>query len=127
MDLIVASAGLGTIPSKWLDRLTAKGRLVMPLTVLGEWSRPGGGTWHGGSGGMLVVRRSNGDYAARFLCNVGFIPCVGATEHDDRLRQAFAGKDMKSVRSRYRYPLLPDETCWAAGPDWWLSTRDLIH
>jgi protein-L-isoaspartate(D-aspartate) O-methyltransferase len=119
VDLIVASAGLSTIPATWLDRLTAKGRLVMPLTVVGDWPKPGGGTWHGGSGGMLVIRRVNADYSARFLCAVGFIPCVGAdrSDHDGQLRQAFAGKTMKLVRSLHRHPTPPDQTCW-------LSTRE---
>ena len=80
----------------------------------------------GGSGGMLLVRRQGERLPARFLpWRVSFIACEGAQDGEaaERLRAAFAGGEMGSVRS-LRLGSAPDASCWVAGEGWWLSKED---
>ncbi|MDR3514749.1 MAG: methyltransferase [Azospirillaceae bacterium] len=114
-DMIIVSAGATHPLPAWLDALKPGGRLVLPMTT------------DQGLGGMLrVTRQSAGLYAARFLCAAGFIDFNGARDPDigRRLELALARDRGASVKSLRRAPAEPDETCWLAGPGWWLSTAD---
>jgi protein-L-isoaspartate(D-aspartate) O-methyltransferase len=73
---------------------------------------------------MLIVTRRGQDYAARFTQRVAFYPCIGARDPatEAALRTAFATRDVAQVRSLRRAPSAPDETCWAQGDGWWLSS-----
>ena len=101
------------MPALWLDALRLGGRLILPLT-------PGAG-W----GAMLVVTREERGYAAAFVAPAMFIPCVARAESDavDALAAALKGGGGEAVRSLRRPPDRPDESCWLAGEDWWLSTK----
>jgi len=125
LDLVIASAGLSTVPAVWLQRLKEGGRLVMPLTAEGDWPTPNGGVWHGGFGAMLVVRREGDRYAARFTQPVAFYPCIGARDpaSEDALRQAFTTRKLADVKSLHLAPAEPDDSCWVQGAGWWLGTR----
>jgi protein-L-isoaspartate(D-aspartate) O-methyltransferase len=127
-DIIVMSAGASHFPLGWLEALRDGGRLMLPLTVSGEWPIPdGSGTWKGGRGRMLRVERNGNRFAARFLRGVGFINCVGGRlpEADERLRTAFERGGAEQVRSVRPIAEPPDETCWLLGTGWWLSTSDI--
>jgi protein-L-isoaspartate(D-aspartate) O-methyltransferase len=113
-DIIYVSAAAAAPARIWLDALRDGGRLLFPLAP------------PGGSGGMLLVQRAGERLPAQFLpWRVSFIACEGAQDGEagERLRGAFAGGDMGSVRS-LRLSLAPDETCWVAGDGWWLSKQD---
>lgn len=114
-DVIYMNAGASAPLGVWLDSLKAGGRLIFPLT-------PG---W--GFGAMLMVTRQDAGFAARFVCRAQFIPSVGGQDEatSARLEQAFAGGDWQAVRTLHRDGSAPDDTCWVAGDDWWLSTRPL--
>ena len=115
-DIVYVSAGATGPQSAWLKALNVGGRLLFPLTPAK------------GAGGMLLIKRTPFEaYEASFLSGAMFIPCVGARDDHtaERLSHAFDRGDWKSVQSlRLNSP--PDETCWFAGQDWWLSTAPAI-
>jgi protein-L-isoaspartate(D-aspartate) O-methyltransferase len=115
-DLIYVCAGVQRLPRAWLDSLRPGGRLGVPLT-------PGDG-----EGGFLLVHQlRHGVFSARFLCPARFVPCIGAQEpaRVGSLAHAFRSRGLAAVRSLRRLPEPPDESCWFAGDDWWLSKRDV--
>ena len=73
---------------------------------------------------LLVTRRADGSYSARFLCGVQFVACVGAQNAQAArgLHAAFRRGNWSQVRSLFRNHH-PDESCWCAGNGWWLSIR----
>jgi protein-L-isoaspartate(D-aspartate) O-methyltransferase len=78
-----------------------------------------------GYGGMLLItEQEDENFAARFLMQVQFIPCIGARNEvtAQKLTDAFRRGNWNKVRSLHRNNE-PDESCWCAGPDWWLSMR----
>lgn len=124
-DVIYVSAGATAPQREWLRALRRGGRLSFPLTDAE------------GYGGVLMVTRSKNaqtpttknegeSFAATFVSSVMFIPCAGARDEQtgERLSQVFARGDFKNVRS-LRLDSEPDEMCWFAGGDWWLSTAGI--
>jgi protein-L-isoaspartate(D-aspartate) O-methyltransferase len=114
-DRVYVNAGI-TQPSRtWLDALRPGGRLIFPLQPPRRL------------GGMLLVQRpTTGDiWPARFVTRAAFISCDGRQDNEmgKRLANAFAKRDTEAVRS-LRLRGEPDATCWCAGDDWWLSTRE---
>ena len=119
-DAIYVSAGATTPLDVWLDALRPNGRLLFPLTPA---DGPGGSP---GIGAMLLITRlPDGRFTARFLCQAAFIPCVGARDPETAasLSASFKRGDFRNVRSLRRNSQ-PDDTCWCAGPEWWLSTAE---
>jgi protein-L-isoaspartate(D-aspartate) O-methyltransferase len=117
-DAIYVNAGLTGPPAAWLDALRPGGRLLFPLTPAEIAGRPM-------PGGMLLVTRGPEDdrWGARFVCPAAFISAVGGRDDDTaaRLTDAFRRGQLGNVRS-LRRDGSPDESCWVAGRDWWLST-----
>jgi len=112
-DAIYVSAGATGPLDSWLDALRPGGRLLVPMTPAQ------------GAGAMLLVTRTSPDcFDARFVCRALFIPCAGARDEETgkRLSEAFQREDFKDVKSLRRHAPPPDESCWCAGPGWWLST-----
>lgn len=109
-DAIYVSAGATAPVREWVEALLPHGRLLFPLVG----SR--------GRGGMLLVTRRSSGYAARLVCWCGFIPCIGAQDAADAavLDAAFQ-QSWDEVRS-LRLDDQPDDTAWAVGDGWWLST-----
>lgn len=111
-DVIYVSAGATGPLDSWLDALRPGGRLLVPVTPAQ------------GAGAMLLVTRTALDrFDARFVCRALFIPCAGARDEEtaQRLTEVFKREDFKDVKSLRRHTP-PDESCWCAGPSWWLST-----
>ncbi|MEP7011752.1 MAG: protein-L-isoaspartate(D-aspartate) O-methyltransferase [Acidobacteriota bacterium] len=114
-DVIYVCAGATDPLDIWLDALRPGGRLLFPLTP------------NQGAGAILLVsRRADDTFTARFLCGALFIPCVGARdeETEKNLAAAFLRGDMAKVRS-LRRGTEPDGTSWCAGRTWWLSTESV--
>ncbi len=115
-DVIYINAGASEPLPVWLDALKPNGRLLFPLA-------PGSGI-----GGMLLITlQQNGAFAARFLSQAQFIPCVGAQNENEaaKLAEAFRNGRWPQVKSLHRddEPAdRPDDSCWYAGRGWWLST-----
>ena len=114
-DIIYVSAGATHPLEIWLDALRLGGRLLFPLT-------PDEG--HGGM--LLLTRRHEQEFEARFVHPATFIPCAGARngEMARAVATAIARGNMWDVRS-LRRGTAPDSSCWLAGDNWWLSTAEL--
>jgi len=111
-DVLYVNAGATSPLPVWLDALRPSGRLLFPLT--GEE----------GSGGMLLVTKHGDDsFAARFLCQVQFVPCEGARDESTtrKLSAAFRRGSWSRVKELHRGDA-PRENCWYSGAGWWLST-----
>ena len=117
-DVIYVSAGATEPLRVWLEALLPGGRLLFPLTP------------DTGLGALLLVTKTEASsrvYPAQFLYWCAFIPCMGARTKTDgtQLAEAFQTAslfDVKSLRLNDR----PDDSCWYAGQDWWLSMADAM-
>jgi protein-L-isoaspartate(D-aspartate) O-methyltransferase len=116
-DVVIVNAGVTHLSLAWLDSLAEhNGRLLVPLTDAHR------------AGAFLLITRRNGQamhYAARHVCRVGIIDCIGGRDPDaeEKLTAALRGARFQPpVQSLRRLPEAPDETCWLAGDGWWLST-----
>ena len=114
VDRVYVNAGITQPSWAWLDALRPNGRLLFPLQPIN------------GLGGMLLVERprQSASWPARFISRAIFIGCEGRQDEEiaQRLTQAFSRNDADAVCS-LRLDGEPDETCWCAGDDWWLSTE----
>lgn len=114
-DAIYVNAGATAPLGCWLDALRPGARLLFPLTPDQGW------------GGMLLVTRREGPVgsalAARFVCNAGFIPCLGARDpaEEQAVAAAFQRGGMWGVSSLHR-DSAPDAGAWCVGNGWRLST-----
>jgi len=112
-DALYVNAGATCPLPVWLDSLRPNGRLLFPLTP------------DEGFGGMLLVtKKEDGIYPAGFLCQVKFVPCIGARSATAarNLARAFQHGDWSKVKSLHRNDE-PGASCWISGDGWWLSTR----
>lgn len=120
-DVIYVNAGATAPMAGWLEAMRLGGRLLFPLT-----------TTHGFGGMLLVTKKGDEVFAAKFVCQAAFIHCLGA--RDERVGQKLAEAyktggivnhqrlgGMWEVNS-LRRDAEPDRTCWFAGDGWWLST-----
>ncbi len=111
-DVLYVNAGATEPLAVWLDALRPMGRLLFPLTP------------DAGVGAMLLVtKQEDGSYAARFLLQVQFVPCIGARieETAQKLAEGFRNNNWTKVKSLHRNDE-PDDSCWCSGHGWWLST-----
>ena len=113
-DVLYVSAAAAEPLAIWLNALRPEGRLLFPLEPQGEPGQM-----------LLITRREEGSYSARFLCGVQFVPCIGAQDLRavGALEAAFRKGNANQVKSLFRNDE-PDESCWCAGRGWWLSTRE---
>lgn len=116
-DAILVNAGATHPRSVWLDSLRLGGRLLVPLTVTEDADGGGGGR-------VLKVTRQLRGFTACFISGVGIFSCVGGRHQDlnQRLKEAFARDDWKSVQSLRRDPHEPSDTCWLHSEGFCLST-----
>lgn len=125
VDAVLVSAGATHPRANWLDALKPEGRLSLPLTGV----RAAGGASRFGrniAGRVLLVRRTDGSFGARFVERIGVSPLLGGRDlaHERLLAEALgrAGEDeVRSLRvdshDRGRY-------CWLHAPAFCLSRRE---
>lgn len=113
-DVLYVNAAATHPLANWLDALKDGGRLMFPLTG------------SNGTGFMLLVTRRGDVFAARPICPVGFITCVGGIDEkaSAAFSQAIAGGGAGDVRSLRRDDVTDAET-WLAGDGWQLSKRSV--
>jgi protein-L-isoaspartate(D-aspartate) O-methyltransferase len=117
-DVIYVCAAATAPVRVWLDSISIGGRLIFPLAPADD------------RGGMLLITRRGEDhsaFAARFVSTVWNYPCMGAQDETEAtaIREAFARRGARHVKSLRLAPETPDETCWLAGDGWWLSTDEI--
>ena len=114
-DIIYVNAGATAPLDVWLDSLRSGGRLLFPLTPAA------------GVGGMLLLtKKSDRAFAAEFVSQAMFIPCIGGRDDHtaERLSDTFRRGGAERVKSMRRASE-PDETSWFSGNGWWLSTASV--
>jgi protein-L-isoaspartate(D-aspartate) O-methyltransferase len=111
-DVLYVNAAAAEPLAVWLDALKPEGRLLFPLA-----GRDGMGEM------LLLTRQTEVEFAARFLCPVQFVPCIGAqdAEAGRALKSAFRRGQWRNVRRLVRNSQ-PDESCWLAGRGWWMGS-----
>jgi protein-L-isoaspartate(D-aspartate) O-methyltransferase len=121
-DAIYVNAGVTRPPDLWLDRLTQKGRLVVPLTTDKNFSR-------GTPGAFFLFSRHGDRFAARWLTGVFIFPCVGARDpaSEAMLANAFEKGTCEFVRSLHRRGhSVPHERCWIWAEEWYLCYDEVL-
>jgi protein-L-isoaspartate(D-aspartate) O-methyltransferase len=110
-DAIYANAAAAEPLAVWLDALRPGGRLLFPLA-----GRDGTGQM------LLLTRTSEREFAVRFLCQVQFVPCIGAQDEQAgrALQAAFKRSHPGHVRRLVR-DNAPSQNCWLAGNGWWME------
>ena len=124
-DVIVASAGLDTVPLAWIRLLNDGGRLMIPLTA----DLPGHARISGGV--TLMVTRRGDVFDACFVGPVGIYNCHSGRSGEASARLAAAlrkpelgallGSPSQAVSLRIGGAA--DDSCWLEGDGWWISTR----
>jgi len=112
-DVIFSSAGIATLPDRWLDMLAPGGRMMLPLTG------------SNGAGFTFLFRKDAAGAAisAKLESFVRFYPCLGLRDDSDlaALDQALSDGRAPSVTALRRDRHDREETCWLHGKHWCLS------
>lgn len=121
IDAALINAGMTHPHRLWLDRLTANGRLLLPITTFDPTN-----TTRARGGRMLRVRRIGTTFQASFVSRVSiYASPVGRDDTynqliSDRLSSA-SSDDVRTLRlDRHQ----PDDHCWLHGDGFCLSTLD---
>jgi protein-L-isoaspartate(D-aspartate) O-methyltransferase len=119
VDIIIAFAGVTHPPPVWLDRLSANGELLMPLTGAGH------------RGFLLKLVRNNADFSVDLLGPCSFFHCVGARREEDadRLDKALAALDGKApnIDRLVRGTPSPNDEPWYVGADFWIGRCQTVE
>jgi len=118
-DAILINAGVTHPLARWLDRLRAGGRMILPLTV------PMGPTL--GKGVMAKITREPNGFSARIVTFVAIYSCRGARDPrlEPVLAKALTSGGLMKLRSVRRDAHEPAETCVLHSADLCLSTNAL--
>jgi len=118
-DAIFINAGVTHPHPLWLERLSDRGRLVLPVT----------GAMHGvnaGSGVAAKITRERNGFSARVVTPVGIYSCTSVRdpEMSAALVNALATKALLKLKSVRTDPHQQEDTCLAHGVEICLSTVD---
>ena len=116
-DILYSSAGMGTLPLPWLQRLRVGGRMVVPIT----------GQHDHGIVFMLHKVAEDRPWPARMLSFTRHYPCLGTRGDAEiaALGQALS-RPPSMVTSLRLDPHEPAADCWLHGEGWCLSTEEAI-
>ena len=108
-DAIFINAGVTHPHALWLERLSARGRLVLPLTAAIEGSKLGG------SGIVAKITQCGNGFCASIVSLVGIYSCTSVREPamNAALAKALASKALFKLKSVRTGPHQQDETCLA--------------
>jgi protein-L-isoaspartate(D-aspartate) O-methyltransferase len=120
-DAIFINAGVTHPHPLWLERLSPRGRLVLPLTATT------GSANAGGAGIVAKITREANGFSARAVTLVGIYSCTSVrdSEMNAALAKALATKAFSKLKSVRTDPHPQEETCLAHCADVCLSTADL--
>jgi protein-L-isoaspartate(D-aspartate) O-methyltransferase len=113
VDAILVNAGVTHLSQVWLKQLSAKGRLVVPLTT------------NKGLGRILKATQNKPNWHARFISSVGIYHCIGARSRsaESRLGEAFSKGGAENVHSLRLDEHERNRYCWLHCPEFCLSRR----
>jgi protein-L-isoaspartate(D-aspartate) O-methyltransferase len=111
-DVAMVSAGVPTIPERWLDRLSPNGgRMVVPLAVpvLGP-----SGHSHLSRGIVFLIERTGDEYGARMIGGAVIYSTTGGSSLKARrqLMRSLQDYSTHDVRSLRRDPHAKSRACW---------------
>ena len=121
-DVIYINAGVTRPVVSWLERLTDRGRLILPMTANQGFMAddPTNAT----SGAVFQIERRTSQFSVRCISPVRIIPCDGARDETSEaaLADAFKKDHWKRVTRLYRNNEdVPDDRCWLRGSGWCLA------
>ena len=118
-DVIYINAGVTRPVVSWLERLTDRGRLILPMTANLADDPP-----NATSGAVFRIERRTSQFSVQCISPVRIIPCDGARDETSEaaLAEAFKKGDCKRVTRLYRNnDDVPDDRCWLRGSGWCLA------
>jgi len=118
-DVIYINAGVTRPVVSWLERLTDRGRLILPMTANMADDPP-----NATSGAVFRIERRTSQFSVQCISPVRIIPCDGARDETSEaaLAEAFEKGDCKRVTRLYRNnDDVPDDRCWLRGSGWCLA------
>ena len=120
-DAIFINAGVTHPHPLWLERLSDRGRLVLPLTGAMDSANIGG------AGFVAKITRGGSGFCARVVTPAGIYSCTSVRdpEMSAALAKALATKALLKLKSVRTDPHQQEETCLAHRTDICLSTADL--
>jgi protein-L-isoaspartate(D-aspartate) O-methyltransferase len=121
-DAILINAGVAHPHPRWLECLSARGRLVLPLTATLD------STNLAGTGIVAKITRQENGFACRPVTPAGIFSCTSGRdpEMSAALARAWVSKALLKLKSVRIDPHQQDETCLAHRPDVCLSTANLL-
>ena len=120
-DVIYINAGVTRPVVSWLERLTDRGRLILPMTANQGFMTddPINAT----SGAVFQIERRSEEFFARRISAVAIFPCDGARDAaaEAALADAFRKGGWERVTRLYRHNNIPEEYCWLRAQEWCLT------
>ena len=107
-DAIYVNAGATYPPDRWLDRLTDRGRMILPLTR--DKRTPD----FASSGLVFMIARDDEGYSANWLSRVSIYPCRGARDEttEAALARAIEKGSWEFVKRFHRDGRVDPNRCW---------------
>jgi len=107
-DVIYVNAGATHARKQWVSSLTARGRILLPLTVHLPMF-PGGG----GVGFVICARRGDGRWPVRVVGGVGIYDCAGARDPmaESQLRKFLSPDAAAKIQALSIEPHLKGDQC----------------
>jgi protein-L-isoaspartate(D-aspartate) O-methyltransferase len=120
-DAIFINAGVTHPHPLWLERLSPRGRLVLPLTATRGAADAGGG------GIVAKITREGNGFSIRVVTLAGIFSCTSVRdpEMNALLAKALASKAFSKLKSVRTDPHPQEESCLAHRADICLSTAEL--
>jgi protein-L-isoaspartate(D-aspartate) O-methyltransferase len=120
-DAIFINAGVTHPHPLWLERLSHRGRLVLPLTATRSAADAGGG------GIVAKITREENGFSIRVVTLAGIFSCTSVrdSEMNAALAKALATMAFSKLKSVRTDSHAQEETCLAHGADVCLSTAEL--
>lgn len=125
-EAILINAGVTHPHPVWLECLSDRGRLVLPLTgAIGGLDDP---VKVAGTGVVAKITRGSNGFSARIVTLVGIYPCTSLRdpEMSAALAKAFASKALFKLKSVRTEPHQQEESCLAHRADICLSSAELV-
>jgi protein-L-isoaspartate(D-aspartate) O-methyltransferase len=122
-DIIYVNAGTNRPADAWLDGLSERGRLIVPLTTDRAFMDNDASDPLERRGAMFRIERQAPGFLAQWISPAAFIPCDGVRDaaSEVALTAAFGKGGWKNVTRLYRDDTAPEDRCWLHAPGWSLA------
>ena len=127
-DVSYVNASATRPTETWLDGLSQRGRLILPLTTSKGFMRNDPPVPIERRGAVFRIERRSAEFLARWTSPVAIFPCEGARDplSEAALAEAFERGGWRQVTALRRDNDVPEDRCWLRAPGWCL-TRDVTQ